>query len=269
MKQKLAFTLIELLVVIAIIAILAAILFPVFAKVREKARQISCLSNEKQIGLGLLQYSQDYDETFPFGQMWGAPATSAASWDQEVGAYTSVAATWGSRPLIYQCPDDSAVPASDIGGSRRTYAYAAPMEGASMSSGSIGWEAGLAQSQFQAPSNTLMVVEMPWSYNILGYFQTAICNTPGVGNKSWLGQAIGSQSGLAVLKAGGDSRVNGYVYPDSSLPIHNGLWNYLFADGHSKALHPASTLGNYPGCDTMTQVNWKECGMWTTNTSLQ
>ena len=59
---KTGFTLIELLVVIAIIAILAAILFPVFAKVREKARQISCLSNEKQIGLGILQYSQDNDE---------------------------------------------------------------------------------------------------------------------------------------------------------------------------------------------------------------
>jgi prepilin-type N-terminal cleavage/methylation domain-containing protein/prepilin-type processing-associated H-X9-DG protein len=60
-----AFTLIELLVVIAIIAILAAILFPVFAQAREKARQTSCLSNEKQISLGFLQYLQDYDEQFP------------------------------------------------------------------------------------------------------------------------------------------------------------------------------------------------------------
>src|SRR2546422_3208936 len=59
------FTLIELLVVIAIIAILAAILFPVFAQAREKARGISCLSNNKQIGLAFMQYVQDYDETFP------------------------------------------------------------------------------------------------------------------------------------------------------------------------------------------------------------
>jgi prepilin-type N-terminal cleavage/methylation domain-containing protein len=59
------FTLIELLVVIAIIALLAAILFPVFARARENARRVSCLSNMKQIGLGLLQYAQDYDETLP------------------------------------------------------------------------------------------------------------------------------------------------------------------------------------------------------------
>src|SRR5258708_36272666 len=59
------FTLIELLVVIAIIAILAAILFPVFAQAREKARAISCLSNSKQVALGVLMYVQDYDETYP------------------------------------------------------------------------------------------------------------------------------------------------------------------------------------------------------------
>ena len=73
------FTLIELLVVIAIIAILAAILFPVFAQAREKARQSTCLSNLKQLGLGIMMYTDDYDECYPFRQddfpnqpgMWG------------------------------------------------------------------------------------------------------------------------------------------------------------------------------------------------------
>jgi prepilin-type N-terminal cleavage/methylation domain-containing protein len=66
MKHR-GFTLIELLVVIAIIAILAAILFPVFAQAREQARTVSCLSNTKQIGLSVKMYSQDYDEQFPNG----------------------------------------------------------------------------------------------------------------------------------------------------------------------------------------------------------
>src|SRR5207237_7640935 len=71
-----AFTLIELLVVIAIIAILAAILFPVFAQAREKARAISCVSNEKQLALGVLMYIQDFDEMFPlyFYRVAGQPA---------------------------------------------------------------------------------------------------------------------------------------------------------------------------------------------------
>ena len=70
-QRESAFTLIELLVVIAIIAILAAILFPVFAQAREKARQTSCLSNNKQYALGILMYVQDYDETCPIGAAQG------------------------------------------------------------------------------------------------------------------------------------------------------------------------------------------------------
>jgi prepilin-type N-terminal cleavage/methylation domain-containing protein/prepilin-type processing-associated H-X9-DG protein len=75
------FTLIELLVVIAIIAILAAILFPVFAKAREKARQASCESNIKQLCLGMLMYVQDYDEKFPFEVYCNAPGFPNMCWD--------------------------------------------------------------------------------------------------------------------------------------------------------------------------------------------
>src|SRR5436305_12633601 len=70
-RRGAAFTLIELLVVIAIIAILAAILFPVFAQARDKARQAACLSNLKQIGSGLAMYVQDYDERMPYCCQWG------------------------------------------------------------------------------------------------------------------------------------------------------------------------------------------------------
>jgi prepilin-type N-terminal cleavage/methylation domain-containing protein len=69
-----AFTLIELLVVIAIIAILASILFPVFARARENARRTSCLSNLKQIGMGFMQYTQDYDEKYPMSYWIANPS---------------------------------------------------------------------------------------------------------------------------------------------------------------------------------------------------
>jgi prepilin-type N-terminal cleavage/methylation domain-containing protein len=75
MRSRRGFTLIELLVVIAIIAILAAILFPVFSKAREKARQASCLSNQKQIGLAMMMYIEDYDETYP--PAWPQAASEA------------------------------------------------------------------------------------------------------------------------------------------------------------------------------------------------
>lgn len=81
-----AFTLIELLVVIAIIAILAAILFPVFAQAREKARQTSCLSNQKQIGLGVMMYVQDYDEVYPMDQ-WYTTTGDQVRWFDSVNPY--------------------------------------------------------------------------------------------------------------------------------------------------------------------------------------
>ncbi|RYX85992.1 DUF1559 domain-containing protein [bacterium] len=96
------FTLIELLVVIAIIAILAAILFPVFARARENARRSSCMSNLKQIGLGFLQYTQDYDEQYPVGVLTnGVPRGNG--WAGQVAPYIK-------SIQIFRCPSDPTTP---------------------------------------------------------------------------------------------------------------------------------------------------------------
>jgi len=104
------FTLIELLVVIAIIAILAAILFPVFAKAREKARQSSCLSNIKQISLGILTYTQDYDETMPFAKMLTAvPCPSKVSPDPTLyQLWCDSIYPYVKNAQIFACPSRSA-----------------------------------------------------------------------------------------------------------------------------------------------------------------
>jgi prepilin-type N-terminal cleavage/methylation domain-containing protein/prepilin-type processing-associated H-X9-DG protein len=114
-RKHCGFTLIELLVVIAIIAILAAILFPVFAQAREKARSISCLSNGRQIGLALMLYVEDYDETYPQEHPSdGNPAVDDDQGQLENIDYGSpfdkilpyVASTNSAKTQLYICPDD-------------------------------------------------------------------------------------------------------------------------------------------------------------------
>jgi prepilin-type N-terminal cleavage/methylation domain-containing protein/prepilin-type processing-associated H-X9-DG protein len=98
MMERRGFTLIELLVVIAIIAILAAILFPVFARAREKARQTSCLSNVKQLMLGVMMYTQDYDEVYP-GYYNPDPPNVADQWFELLEPYVK-------NEQIFICPSD-------------------------------------------------------------------------------------------------------------------------------------------------------------------
>ncbi|MBI5832865.1 MAG: DUF1559 domain-containing protein [Armatimonadetes bacterium] len=100
-RTRKGFTLIELLVVIAIIAILAAILFPVFAKAREKARMSSCQSNLKQLGTAFTQYTQDYDEKYPFGHCgpWDG-SVADVRWNVAVQPYIK-------SQQVFRCPSNT------------------------------------------------------------------------------------------------------------------------------------------------------------------
>ncbi len=105
-----AFTLIELLVVIAIIAILAAILFPVFARARENARRSSCQSNRKQIGLGVFQYIQDYDEKFPPAIGLGSATGTQAGGNGRPVGWADASQPYLKSTQIYQCPSEPLPP---------------------------------------------------------------------------------------------------------------------------------------------------------------
>ena len=106
------FTLIELLVVIAIIALLAAILFPVFARARENARKSSCANNCKQIGVGILQYTQDYDEKFPFAQRnmattepgYDGPDTPFGPYKKQREGWEHLTFPYTKSAQVFQCP---------------------------------------------------------------------------------------------------------------------------------------------------------------------
>ncbi len=106
-RRPTAFTLIELLVVIAIIAILAAILFPVFARARENARRASCQSNFKQIGLGIIQYTQDYDEHFPLSAVTQGLTANQATPTGVIVGWADAIQPYLKSLQIYQCPSES------------------------------------------------------------------------------------------------------------------------------------------------------------------
>ena len=143
MTTKRGFTLIELLVVIAIIAILAAILFPVFAKAREKARQTSCLSNTRQINLGIIQYTQDYDETFPPGS-YPMTVPFVLSWRDVISPYLK-------NTQILQCPSYR-TSTFGYGWNYQNFGYQDVSHG-------TGWASGLGQ--VQAPAETIIIGDNP------------------------------------------------------------------------------------------------------------
>lgn len=204
------FTLIELLVVIAIIAILAAILFPVFAKAREAARKTSCQSNEKQLGNAIAMYVQDYDERFPIVR--SANLAAFSDWRGAIFPYVK-------NLGVYQCPSNNST-ANPYNGDCQTVTLAPGVPQVYISYGWAtingnnpvangfsygGGAAGPSLAQIDAAADTLTVVESTTTC-------TDFCE--------WCGGSAGPK-------------------PTDG---HSGNSNFLFADGHVKALKWGQTM---------------------------
>ena len=151
MNKRNAFTLIELLVVIAIIALLAAILFPVFGRARENARRSSCQSNLKQIGLGLMQYTQDYDERFPMQSSENSDnyANDPNSWISRVQPYIK---SW----QLFHCPSSTPLASVAPNGNSDTNYF---VNGLLCSNNGRG----LSISSVYVPSATIWAHESKWA----------------------------------------------------------------------------------------------------------
>ena len=209
-KTRQAFTLIDLLVVIAIIAILAAILFPVFARARENARRSSCQSNEKQLGLAIMQYTQDYDERMPI------TAYGIYGYDYFLVPYVSKLTSGGSSPGIYACPSDF-VKRSGTNKSR-TYSMIYNSAAAAATSGKSAGQGGRTLSSIPAPAETFLLAEKPYGLNYPTTNQFAAVESP----------------------------IDQMQQPGLAEPLHFEGWNYLFCDGHVKWYKPEQTIDTNP-----------------------
>jgi prepilin-type N-terminal cleavage/methylation domain-containing protein/prepilin-type processing-associated H-X9-DG protein len=247
-RNRRGFTLIELLVVIAIIAILAAILFPVFARARENARRASCQSNLKQIGLGMMQYTQDYDEHMPAGFMQGPSGTTSYVYPDGVarlvGPWRVAIFPYVKSVQVFNCPSaDSALKWDGtymITKAAYAYNYLAPV-GTGISN--VGIPMGTANAvganlaAIEDVAGTIFVTE---SSSATTHFNTT--NFPTEAN----------------LKSSGTCVDTNLYYTSLCLRApHMDTMNTLFVDGHVKAMQWKTILGS------KTDINVVR--YWTTN----
>jgi prepilin-type N-terminal cleavage/methylation domain-containing protein/prepilin-type processing-associated H-X9-DG protein len=225
------FTLIELLVVIAIIAILAAILFPVFARAREKARQSSCLSNVKQISLGAMMYTQDYDETYPPGLVgspgMGQGVVSQSNYFLDSKMHYDIIYPYVMNVQVFFCPSGNKGSAysSDYGFNgnlcRDVRTGTLPVKMAAV----------------KAPAEIFTCLDagpyMVDQYDVTGP-QGAFWYVPGTWDEARDPTAVGF----------GSSLLSGFAQSDYQGGRHNEGINIGFADGHAKWLSGQYVRGN-------------------------
>jgi prepilin-type N-terminal cleavage/methylation domain-containing protein/prepilin-type processing-associated H-X9-DG protein len=251
-SRRSAFTLIELLIVIAIIAILAAILFPVFAQAREKARGMTCLGNMRQIGLGLAQYLQDYDEVFPVNAYCESGSTTQWDWvfwydliDPYVkqGSKNAV-----DHPIntggIYRCPTH---PADYQNGQYGLHLDLFPggRPCGAAATWQVSWTASLVE--VENPAEKIGIMEKGANDGWESYMPFVTWEWDWVGSVKTAGQIDPAKDGMqtALNKGDCDYIANSGVKPTwsnwatcSGLPRfrHNATANVIFLDGHAKAM---------------------------------